>query len=135
MGAVKHGFPGVHPNPVIRDLQVLPPPQVPAPFPSQCHSASVPYCILLPAQNQGLYGYLHRNAHSKAFLPPSLPHNSDTSYDYPLIACKETDSRQLFISMAMVMGPTPPGTGVIALHTGSTLSKSTSPHNLFCSFR
>ena len=43
MGAVKHGFPGIHPNPVIRDEQVLPPPQVPAPFPSRCHSASVPY--------------------------------------------------------------------------------------------
>ena len=29
---------------------------------------------------------------------------------------------QLFISMAIVIGPTPPGTGVIALHTGATSS-------------
>ncbi len=31
------------------------------------------------------------------------------------------------MSMAMVMGPTPPGTGVMAEHLGATESKSTSP--------
>ncbi len=33
----------------------------------------------------------------------------------------------LRISMAMVMTPTPPGTGVIASHFSATASKSTSP--------
>ncbi len=33
----------------------------------------------------------------------------------------------LAMSMAMVMGPTPPGTGVMARHLGATASKSTSP--------
>jgi len=42
---------------------------------------------------------------------------------------------QLFISMAMVMGPTPPGTGVIAEVIGATLSKSTSPQSLLFSLR
>lgn len=40
---------------------------------------------------------------------------------------------QLFINIAIVIGPTPPGTGVIALVCGATLSKSTSPHNLLFS--
>ena len=35
--------------------------------------------------------------------------------------------RVFSIKDAMVMGPTPPGTGVIQLHLGATLSKSTSP--------
>ena len=38
--------------------------------------------------------------------------------------------RVFFISMAIVMGPTPPGTGVIAEHFGSTEAKSTSPQSL-----
>ena len=33
----------------------------------------------------------------------------------------------LRINMAMVMTPTPPGTGVMAVHFGATASKSTSP--------
>lgn len=33
----------------------------------------------------------------------------------------------LYMSMAMVITPTPPGTGVIALHFGATSSKATSP--------
>ena len=33
----------------------------------------------------------------------------------------------LLMSMAMVMGPTPPGTGVMAEHLSLTASKSTSP--------
>ena len=33
----------------------------------------------------------------------------------------------LAMSMAMVMGPTPPGTGVMARHFGATSSKATSP--------
>src|SRR5699024_9673535 len=37
-------------------------------------------------------------------------------------------STQLFISIAIVIGPTPPGTGVIAETLGSTSLKSTSPH-------
>ena len=36
-------------------------------------------------------------------------------------------SRVLDISIARVMGPTPPGTGVIAAHCGATEAKSTSP--------
>lgn len=36
-------------------------------------------------------------------------------------------STMLFISMAMVMGPTPPGTGVIYEHYSIALSKSMSP--------
>ena len=47
----------------------------------------------------------------------------------------KTASTQFFINMAMVMGPTPPGTGVIALHFGATESKSTSPHNLLSAVR
>ena len=35
-----------------------------------------------------------------------------------------------FMSMAMVMGPTPPGTGVIQEATGSAEAKSTSPQSL-----
>ena len=31
------------------------------------------------------------------------------------------------MSIAMVMGPTPPGTGVMTEHFGATVSKSTSP--------
>jgi hypothetical protein len=34
------------------------------------------------------------------------------------------------ISIAIVIGPTPPGTGVIALTFGATFSKSTSPTSL-----
>ena len=44
------------------------------------------------------------------------------------------DSTQLDISMAMVIGPTPPGTGVIMDATGSTCAKSTSPQSLFSAF-
>ena len=33
----------------------------------------------------------------------------------------------LLINIAIVIGPTPPGTGVIAEHLGATASKSTSP--------
>ena len=33
----------------------------------------------------------------------------------------------LAMSMAIVIGPTPPGTGVIAAHRSATASKSTSP--------
>ena len=33
----------------------------------------------------------------------------------------------LDMSMAIVIGPTPPGTGVIAEHLGATDAKSTSP--------
>lgn len=41
---------------------------------------------------------------------------------------------QFDISMAMVMGPTPPGTGVIAEVFGATLSKSTSPQSFPSAF-
>ena len=34
------------------------------------------------------------------------------------------------ISIVIVMGPTPPGTGVIAPATSETSAKSTSPHSL-----
>ena len=130
--------PKIHPSPEVpRFLRKEPSP--PSPYPASsllryC-STSVPYCIQFPVQNQVRYGCLHRNVRSKVFLPPSRLRNSDISYNHPLAACKATDSRQLFISMAMVMGPTPPGTGVMALHIGSTLSKSTSPHNLFSALR
>lgn len=40
-----------------------------------------------------------------------------------------------FISIAIVIGPTPPGTGVIAPATFSALSNSTSPHNFPSSMR
>ena len=46
-----------------------------------------------------------------------------------------TELTQLCMSMAIVIGPTPPGTGVIALVCGATLSKSTSPHSLLFSSR
>ena len=35
------------------------------------------------------------------------------------------------ISIATVIGPTPPGTGVILEHLGATFSKSTSPTSLY----
>ena len=38
-----------------------------------------------------------------------------------------------FISIAIVIGPTPPGTGVIAPATFSALSNSTSPHSFLFS--
>ena len=43
------------------------------------------------------------------------------------------ESTQLCISIAIVIGPTPPGTGVIAPATLLADSKSTSPHNLLFS--
>lgn len=50
-----------------------------------------------------------------------------------MIFYDSTDDTQLYMSMAMVMGPTPPGTGVIALVCGATFSKSTSPQSLLFS--
>lgn len=44
-------------------------------------------------------------------------------------------STQLFINIAMVIGPTPPGTGVIALQSCSTSSNFTSPESLLFSSR
>ena len=46
-----------------------------------------------------------------------------------------TVSTQLFINIAIVIGPTPPGTGVIALTLSTTSSKSTSPQSLLFSLR
>ena len=40
-----------------------------------------------------------------------------------------------FISIAIVIGPTPPGTGVIAPATGSADAKSTSPTSVFGAIR
>ena len=54
---------------------------------------------------------------------------------YLSVFWRRTASTQLYISMAMVIGPTPPGTGVIALTKSMTSSRSTSPQSLFCSFR
>ena len=42
---------------------------------------------------------------------------------------------QFFISIAMVIGPMPPGTGVIAPAISFTFSKSTSPHSFPASLR
>ena len=54
---------------------------------------------------------------------------------YLSVFWRRTASTQLYISMAMVIGTTPPGTGVIALTRSMTSSRSTSPQSLFCSFR
>jgi hypothetical protein len=45
-------------------------------------------------------------------------HKQFLSILYPTVPA----STQLYISMAIVIGPTPPGTGVMALHTGATSS-------------
>ena len=44
--------------------------------------------------------------------------------------CALAAVRVLRMSIAMVMGPTPPGTGVMAQAFGSTAAKSTSPQSL-----
>ena len=79
------------------------------------------YCIVLSDYSCN-YKFplimMHRTHHNKW--------ESHTAYS--------TELTQLFISMAIVIGPTPPGTGVIALVCGATLSKSTSPQSLFSAF-
>ena len=54
---------------------------------------------------------------------------------YLSVFWRRTASTQLYISIAMVIGPTPPGTGVMALTRSMTSSRSTSPQSLFCSLR
>jgi formate--tetrahydrofolate ligase len=66
--------------------------------------------------------------HMKRFL--SLFH----PYGFYICYCN-MDSTQLCISIAMVIGPTPPGTGVIADVCGATSSYLTSPHSLLFSSR
>ena len=51
-------------------------------------------------------------------------------YGFYICYCN-MDSTQLCISIAMVIGPTPPGTGVIADVCGATSSYLTSPHSFF----
>ena len=48
----------------------------------------------------------------------------------PCRAARSAASSVLASSIAIVIGPTPPGTGVIRRATSSTPSKSTSPHEL-----
>src|SRR6185503_11809056 len=49
--------------------------------------------------------------------------------------CRSAAVSVFFISIAIVIGPMPPGTGVIACATGSTDAKSTSPVSLPSSLR
>ena len=43
-----------------------------------------------------------------------------SGFAYTLAVCSRAARRVFFMSMVMVMGPTPPGTGVMAEATGST---------------
>ena len=65
----------------------------------------------------------HRHAHSMRTLrqagQPKIRYGSPVSMRQARTVLR--------MSMAMVIGPTPPGTGVIARHFGATASKSTSP--------
>ena len=60
-------------------------------------------------------------------------------YGLPALLCHYFDLFNIaaltvfFISIAIVIGPTPPGTGVIAPATFSALSNSTSPHSFLFS--
>ena len=46
---------------------------------------------------------------------------------YPIPANRRQDAIVFAMSIAMVIGPTPPGTGVIARHFGATSANATSP--------
>ena len=70
-------------------------------------------------ENQNTSRYQQR----PAYQVHGLPH---IEWDWPpALAAAMVLTR----SMAMVMGPTPPGTGEMALATSDTASKSTSPTN------
>ena len=56
-------------------------------------------------------------------LPPAAVRAAGT-------AARRQLAMVLAMSMAMVMGPTPPGTGVMARHFGATSAKATSPVSL-----
>ena len=62
---------------------------------------------------------------SKSFLP--------SHYSLVFSILRRKHSTVFSIRQQMVMGPTPPGTGVMADALGSTAAKSTSPHNFLVS--
>src|SRR5204863_3190290 len=67
--------------------------------------------------------------------PGSSPGLQQLGYQADNAAVRSADSMVFTNSMVMVMGPTPPGTGVIQPATSETPAKSTSPQSLPSSLR